>query len=38
MTMFQEMLIVAAPFLVAAAAAGLGYDFGRIEENEKENN
>ena len=36
--MLTEALIVAAPFLVAAAAAGLGYDFGRIEENEKENN
>lgn len=34
--MLTEALIVAAPFLVAAAAAGLGYEMGTLHEHGKE--
>jgi hypothetical protein len=34
--MLTEALIVAAPFLVAAAAAGLGYEIGTLGEEERE--
>ena len=34
--MLTEILIVAAPFLVAAAAAAMGYEIGTLGEEERE--
>lgn len=37
MTIWQETLMVAAPFLVAALAAGLGYEIGHLGDKEEQN-